>query len=217
VGTLAKRSIVYIDGFNVYYGLLRGGKYKGCKWLNLEKLFTRLRPLDDLQRVKYFTAFWPDASGDRHKLYVQALASCPLVEVILGRFKNKWFKCGVERHLCALSGDQRGYRGWEEKETDVNIALHMLDDAYRSACDTMVLVSGDSNLIPALHLVRSRSPGTKIVLYVPGPHDRFRLASELRAVADDARSLPAGLLPACQFTNRVSLSGGASVEKPLSW
>ena len=48
------RTIVYIDGFNLYYGCLKNTPYK---WLNLEKLFMQL--LDKKHKiiaVKYFTA-----------------------------------------------------------------------------------------------------------------------------------------------------------------
>ncbi len=50
---MTRRSIVYIDGFNFYYGALRGTRHK---WLNLESVFRRLRPDDDLQAIYYFTA-----------------------------------------------------------------------------------------------------------------------------------------------------------------
>ncbi len=48
-----QRTIIYIDGFNLYYGALKGTAYK---WLNLERYFTMLRPHDNLHAIKYFTA-----------------------------------------------------------------------------------------------------------------------------------------------------------------
>ena len=50
---MSKRSIIYIDGFNLYYGALKDTKWK---WLNLERFFTLLRQDDDIQVIKYFTA-----------------------------------------------------------------------------------------------------------------------------------------------------------------
>jgi hypothetical protein len=49
---MSKRSIVYVDGLNLYYGAVQGTPFK---WLNLQLLFERLRQDDDVQRVKYFT------------------------------------------------------------------------------------------------------------------------------------------------------------------
>ena len=50
-GALNARSIVYIDGFNFYYGAVRGTPHK---WLDLEACFRRLCPDDDLVCVHYF-------------------------------------------------------------------------------------------------------------------------------------------------------------------
>jgi hypothetical protein len=48
------RTIVYVDGFNFYYGQLRGTPWK---WLDLVRLFEMvLGPQNDLVKVKYFTA-----------------------------------------------------------------------------------------------------------------------------------------------------------------
>jgi hypothetical protein len=38
---MTRRSIIYVDGFNLYYGAVRGGPHK---WLDLQKYFTMLRP-----------------------------------------------------------------------------------------------------------------------------------------------------------------------------
>lgn len=43
---VSKRSIIYVDGFNFYYGAVRGTSHK---WLNLERLFERLHPDDEIQ------------------------------------------------------------------------------------------------------------------------------------------------------------------------
>lgn len=46
-------TIVYIDGFNLYYGALRGSPYR---WLDLEALSRRLLPKDDIHLIRYFIA-----------------------------------------------------------------------------------------------------------------------------------------------------------------
>ena len=50
---MKKKSIVYIDGFNLFYGLLK--KEKNRKWLNLQKYFEKLRTDDEIEIIKYFT------------------------------------------------------------------------------------------------------------------------------------------------------------------
>jgi len=44
---------VYIDGFNLYYGALKGSPYK---WLDLSALCHRMLPNDTINSIEYFTA-----------------------------------------------------------------------------------------------------------------------------------------------------------------
>lgn len=68
------------------------------------------------------------------------------MQIVLGKFKAKQIVC--RSALCTFTGN-RFFASQEEKRTDVNIAVHMLNDAYTDACDTLVIVSGDSDLVPA--------------------------------------------------------------------
>jgi hypothetical protein len=86
------------------------------------------------------------------------------VKVILGRFRNKLVNCGVT--ACAHA-NQRWFRIPEEKRTDVNIAESMVDDACQNRCDYLVLISGDSDLVPAVAVLRERFPQEESYRYVP--------------------------------------------------
>lgn len=44
---------VYVDGFNLYYGALKGTPYR---WLDLEQPAAALLPEDEIARIRYFTA-----------------------------------------------------------------------------------------------------------------------------------------------------------------
>ncbi len=79
---------VYVDGFNMYYGCLRGTAYK---WLDLNALCLRLLPSHDVQRIRYFTArisARPDdpQSPVRQAAYLRALEPVPRVSIHLGHF-----------------------------------------------------------------------------------------------------------------------------------
>ena len=208
------RSIVYIDVFNFYYGLLRSGKYKGCKWLDLEGVFKAIRQHDEIRVIRYFTAFWPDESGERHKVYAGALSQLPIVDVRAGRYKKKSIRCQVRE--CRYAGN-RVFRSYEEKETDVSIALAMLDDAYQKKCEAMILVTADSDLVPAINLVKDRFPDIRIIAYIPGPHKRFQTAIHIRTACDDSRLFPANLLPKFQLPQDIVADGGRTYRKPSQW
>ena len=208
---MSKRSIVYIDGFNLYYGALRGGPNK---WLDLERYFTRLRPDDELQMVRYFTARIIGPNSVNQEAYLRALETLSLVTTHLGKFKTKRIVCRVPG--CTYGGDRR-FPTPEEKRTDVNIAIAMLDDAYQDLCDRLVLVSGDSDLVPAVNMVKSRFPEKEVVVYVPSRNPVRGAAVELRSAADKDRDLPLALLKKSHLPSRVADNSGGWVEKPASW
>lgn len=207
------RAIVYIDGFNLYYGALKGTK---SKWLDLEKYFKLLRANDEIQRICYFTA--PAVGKDtreRQKTYLQALQTLPLVEVIEGKFKKTHRQCKVKS--CNQPTSDRRYQSWEEKMTDVNIATRMVDDAYQDEADIFILVSGDSDLIPPLALINQRFPRKKLVVYIPG-RSRARFGMDFTLYAKK-RALPQNLLERSQLAPKICQPGisGAMIAKPRMW
>jgi 6-hydroxy-3-succinoylpyridine 3-monooxygenase len=206
-----KRSIVYIDGFNLYYGAIKGTQYK---WLNLEDYFTRLRQSDSIQRIYYFSALVTGPSLANQQAYLRALATLPLVRIVLGRYKNKRVKC-LDRY-CQHPG-QRIFQMPEEKHTDVNIAVQMVVDAFQNTCDTMILVSGDSDLVPGVNRVKSLFPEKEIIVYVPSRDPVRGAAVELRASANTHRDLPLLLLKPSQFPHQVPDGAGAFIQKPATW
>jgi hypothetical protein len=205
-----KRAVVYVDGFNFYYGAVRGSPYK---WLDLERFFRLLLPNDDIHAVRYFTALIKGPTSPNQERYLRALATRSLVEVVLGKFKTKNVACRVAG--CTYGG-AKFFQVPEEKRTDVNIGVRMLDDAYQNVCDRFVVVSGDSDLVPALNLVKLRFPAKQILVYVPTRNLIRGAAVELRSAADRHRDLPLNLLPHAQFSAVVA-DGGGSIAKPTSW
>jgi 6-hydroxy-3-succinoylpyridine 3-monooxygenase len=207
---IRKRCIVYIDGFNLYYGALRGGRFK---WLNLEKYFRLLLPNDNIQKIRYFSARVVGASAARQSAYLSALDTLPLVDVILGKFKTKQI-----RGLCPNCPlpEPRYFSAYEEKRTDVNIALWMLHDAQKDLCDRMVLVSGDSDLVPAVAMTKDNYPQKEIIVYIPARSDVRGAAVELRTAADKNKTLPLQMLKASQFPAEIA-TDSAIIKKPMSW
>lgn len=207
----ANRCIIYVDGFNLYHGALKGTVHK---WLDLQHLFELVRPVDEIIAIRYFTALIAGPTASQQRRYLEALATRPLVQVRLGRFKMKEVKCGVR----ACTHDQsRLFQRPEEKHTDVNIALAMLDDAYQNSCDKMVLVSGDSDLVPAVHMVRDRFPRLHVTVYVPARNHVRGAAVELRNAANASRILPNDLIRKAQLPPQVSDASGRIIEKPAAW
>src|SRR5690606_19383086 len=83
-----KKTYVYIDGFNLYYGALKGTPYR---WLDLARLCKLMLPPNDVQRINYYTAHVGARIGDadapiRQQTYLRAIATIPIAEVHLGHY-----------------------------------------------------------------------------------------------------------------------------------
>ena len=145
------RTFVYVDGFNLYYGALKGTPWK---WLDLPALFAHvLQPHHDILRVKYFTARVSGTPADQSKpqrqdAYLRALRHYrPEVEVYFGHFLSH----PVTAPLARPVGKVRTATviRTEEKGSDVNLAVHLLNDGWLDAYDCAVVVSNDSDIAEA--------------------------------------------------------------------
>lgn len=203
---------VYIDGFNLYYGVL---KFSRDKWLDIERLFRLLRPHDAVKKIKYFTALSHGGKSQDQLAYLKALETLPLVSVVLGRYKDKTVRCLV--NACTVNSSGRFFNTQEEKRTDVNIAVSMLDDAYQKLANHLIVVSGDSDLVPAVNLIKFRFPHIKITVYVPARNPVRGAAVELRSAADKHRDLPLNLLKIAQLPVSIPDGSGGFIKKPATW
>lgn len=169
---------------------------------------------DDIQRIYYFTAMVDGSGRARQETYLRALNTLPLVTVVLGNYKYKRVWCGV--YGCTYAGGKR-FRVPEEKRTDVNIAVQMLDDAYQDACDRFIVVSGDSDLVPGVNRVKVRFPKKEVFVYVPTRNPDRGAAVELRGSADKHRNLPLALLKMSRLPAQVPDGAGGVIHKPAGW
>ena len=150
-----RRVRVYIDGFNLYYGLLRNRP--DLKWLNLHKVAQMLFPRDKVEYVGYFTAAvdadhaTPSPTHLRQKTYWEALRMLG-VDIVQGRLERREKECRA--HQCTHAGT-RTFSAPVEKMTDVNIALRMVLDAQQHAPDAVCVISGDTDLLPAMTWLRT--------------------------------------------------------------
>ena len=167
---------IYIDGYNLFYGRLRNTHYK---WLDLFKLFQEIiriqNPDSKLVKVKFFTApvktnFASHGQKSQHaqESYHRALKELygDSIEIILGYHTVE--KGTPPKYLKPIDKDNR-VEIWkfEEKQSDVNLSLHMYRDAVNDFCEQQVLVSNDSDLEFGLKLVKQDFPHIELGLIIP--------------------------------------------------
>jgi|HubBroStandDraft_3_1064219.scaffolds.fasta_scaffold77392_2 hypothetical protein len=200
--------IAYVDGFNLYHGLRDKYRHRYL-WLDLEQLVRRLRPADRIVAVRYFTALVRDdpAASSRQRTYLDALAahSGGTVEVVLGRYQSKSVACRQCGNI---------WTSYEEKETDVNIAVSIVSDAAANASDIALIISADSDLCPAIRTARSLNPGRGMIAAFPPRRSSFEIRSLIRgAFTIGAVDLRNSLLPHAV----ADLSTGPVHKRPGKW
>ena len=211
---------VYIDGYNLYYGLLKGTVWK---WLDLWA-FARLllKPDIELSAVKYFTALiktYPhdQAAIDRQKVYLQAVSAQGKVEIVPGFYnKNKTLAPHADEHCktcdVATNGLVPIYK-LEEKRSDVNLAVSMVTDAATNAADCFLLMTGDSDQVGAIEAVRHRF-GKQVIVFNPHPAE----SKNLRWAATYYKNIPRDLPAQCQLPENIPVgTHGHFLHRPDAW
>jgi len=206
------RTFVYVDGFNLYYGAVRGTPYK---WLNIDKMCQLLLPKYQIRKIKYFTARVSGRPTDpdqptRQQAFLRALATIPHIEIIFGHFLTN-------EVMMPLAGCPPGAQKYakviktEEKGSDVNIATHLLRDGYGGAYDAAVLVSNDSDLLEPVRIVRHEL-GKIIGILNPHPNPSRALLRH----ASFIKPIRKGVLAASQFSSTLRDRNG-TITKPSVW
>ncbi len=170
------RTAVYIDAFNLYYGLARP---LNCKWVNIRKLFETTLSQDDVQVIRFFTSVIDGPGGTRQRTYIDCLQALGKVQVHEGYFQEKTSKCMTLG--CRFPGS-RFYTHAQEKQTDVGMATQIIHDAHQGIADKIVIVTGDADVVPAIRLLRAAFPNIVLKAYIPSlgpPVDKERSAARL--------------------------------------
>jgi uncharacterized LabA/DUF88 family protein len=206
-------SVVYVDGFNLYYGAVKGTPFK---WLDISKLVQLLLPKNQVLKIKYFTALVNSRPQDpdqplRQQIYLRALKTIPGLEIILGHFLSHEVSMPL---VNCPPGHQRYVRviKTEEKGSDVNIATHLLHDGYKEAYAVAIVISNDSDLVEAIKIVRNDLKKEVIVL---NPF-KDTPSQELNRVATFVKPIRQGVLAANQFPSPMQDQNG-SFYKPPNW
>jgi uncharacterized LabA/DUF88 family protein len=98
----------------------------------------------------------------------------------------------------------------EEKGSDVNLAVHVLNDAWLDKYDCAVIVSNDSDLAESLRLVKEQHNKT-IGLFIPWKHHPSK---ELMKYANFIKRIRRNVLAISQLPDPIP---GTSIYKPVKW
>jgi len=207
-----QRVVVYIDGFNFYFGLKaisRGdSSWKKFYWLDIVAFFEKMMlPHQELVEVIYFSARPHDIKASkRQDLLFSANKLNPKFKLILGKYLKKDIGCRSCGNVIST---------FEEKETDVRIATQLVNGVYKGKCDISIIVSADSDIIPAVELIRDIDPMHKIFAYFPPLRHSVNLENSCDAhkkLQNFKARFNQSMLP-----DEVTLPNGVVLTRPTTW
>lgn len=237
MGQKNPRTIVYVDGFNLYYGSLKNTSFR---WLDIAKLCELLLPRHNIVKIRYYTAKVKPRGKDPHQdirqqLYLRALRTIPNIDITFGHFlsNNTRLPLANPQNFWVRTCKANGYKAFlvtqflswffakcfkyvyvvktEEKGSDVNLAAHILRDAYENRFDAAVIISNDSDLLEPIRIVKEELK-KEVGLLNPHPYPSKVLLRE----ADFYKPIRKGVLSSSQFPESLKDEHG-DFSKPKKW
>ncbi len=212
-----QRTIVYVDGFNLYYGALKDGPNR---WLDLAELCRRLlKPTHDLVGIRYFTAKVQPRPNNpqqaqRQQAYLRALETIPDLSIHFGHFLTR----KVNRRLARPPrGGSPNRLVWntEEKGSDVNLASYLLIDGFRARYDIAVVISNDSDLKTPVEFVRGEL-GAPVGVLNPHKNRSWALSPKKLPAGSFYKPIRSAALAASQLPQTLKDADG-TIHKPKGW
>ena len=203
------RTYIYIDGFNFYYLALR---FSNFKWLNFKALFQKiLSSKNEILKIKYFTA---NVSGKydqdkprRQNIYLSALQKyIPEIEIIKGHFQTH----KVSMPTAKNPRKKVEVLKTEEKCTDVNLAVHLVNDGWKGLYDCAIVLSNDGDLLEAMRIVHDE---LKLCIGLVTPR-KARISKSLLKYAKFQKRIGNNILRNSQLPDPIPNS---QIYKPSSW
>jgi uncharacterized LabA/DUF88 family protein len=210
------RAVFLIDGFNLYHSVkdashdLHGAS---TKWLDIASLCRSYIHVignnAQIHGIYYFSALalHLEASNpgvtQRHQAFISCLEATG-VSCQINRFKEKTITCpychrDIQRH--------------EEKETDVAISTKMMELFHKDECNTVVLVTGDTDIAPAVRTSFLLFPDKEILFAFPYK----RVNVELRMLVRKSIKIRKDHYTRYQFPDPFILPDGTQISKPSRW
>lgn len=212
------RTAFLIDGFNLYHSVKTasqdlGLSGSGTRWLDIRSLCDSFLHIignnAQISEIYYFSALAkhlemrkPDVTV-RHRTYIRCLEDSGVI-VELHRFKKSLTVC----KKCNQTFNRR-----EEKETDVAMATRLLELLFLDKCDTIVLITGDTDIVPAVKTAKNIFPKKEIIFMMPYKRHNKEIAN----LASRHFDISSNNYAKHQFNDPFTTKKGKLINKPSLW
>jgi uncharacterized LabA/DUF88 family protein len=154
-----KNIILLVDGLNLFHGLLSSYGLAHTE-VNLVKLSDSI--IETNEKIYSIHLFGANFKGNSEKSIAQRkfmLQNSRLenVKTTLGKLKKREFTCNFCKHK---------YTFYQEKFTDVNIVLKIIEIIQNLEISKIYLISGDNDFLPIVKKVKELN-SVKIKIVIP--------------------------------------------------
>jgi hypothetical protein len=211
------RTIIYIDGFNLYYGIKRmyesqktsydPNRWREAIWLDVVKLSkSLLNPVQQFVIAKYFTArvTKPDEKRERQNDYLDALNTLSGLLIIEGEYQYNEKECWYCHKM---------FPNPKEKQSDVNLATELLVDAIENKFDTAIVIAADSDYKRPFEYIRNKYPEKRIEVEFVETNFGYTLSS----LSHQTYIINRARLLSCQLPETITLANGYTITRPSKW
>ena len=225
------RTYVYIDGLILYNMRLKRDPQH--KWLNLKTLSDQLfSPGSVVERFNCYCARiygkFDQRAPNRQQDYLFASGTVPEISVHFSKFlpSQPWMQL-VRPPLAKPDGyvwppvlpELVRVQKLEEKGSDVNLASHLVRDAFKGCFNQALVISNDTDLCEPIRIV-TQGVGLPVGIVAPRRavrHGPPMPSPSLMKVGTFAIYIDDAPLAAAQFPNPIRLLNGRSLNKPAGW
>ncbi|NQS98426.1 MAG: NYN domain-containing protein [candidate division Zixibacteria bacterium] len=201
------RANVYFDGFNFYHGICQT-KRKELLWIDLVSLIKKqIGRREQLYKIKYFTTppLGDESKIARHEIWEKVLESLSHpIEIYRGRFNKETIVC----KKC-----KRTFSKNREKWTDISIATHLIFDSFLDDYEIAYIVSGDSDYMPAITMIKEQFPEKKIKMLFPPKRAHW----DYKPIVDYTKCLTLNDLYLHILPDHFICPDGTIIHKPKNW
>ena len=211
---MPRRVVAYIDGFNMYHSIDRH-LWDEYKWTDYRKIVTSyLWQDDELMDIFLFTAepTWNPEKLTRHKAFMDVMARHSGIRIIYSKYSSvvrnfEWDKMQTvdrvtqEPLRIRVQPKKFAYKTFEEKQTDVKMALYILEWAFRDYYDKALIFSWDSDIAPAIVMAKQHFPKKKFKWILP-INGKWHVMSR---ACDEVRTLNSQILEDSKLPDEISI------------
>lgn len=124
----------------------------------------------------------------------------------MGKFKRKYPKC---------NNCHKKYLTHEEKESDINIALYILQHAFENRYDKIFLITADSDLLAIIYRLKELFPEKEIVLLIPPGRRNF--VKSIKANVNKWYEIKEKHIKKSLLPETILLKNGTTLQRPKEY